>query len=1062
MKKITITALFVLILSFGILSVGTQAASVDTTKKNYGYMVPTNSTFEKTVSSVKLYGSYDYINFYIDSEYGDTYFFFEIYSDKNYENLVYGDYCVCDSGNYTYSPIIKLKDNFKTGTYYCVTYAASVNGDSAKISLPSMVSFEIKVDRNPDYSERVVILKDTVNTVNGPKITWNKLTSSTDKYYVYRRSVTGTKWTKVGTVNGTTYTFTDKSIKDKNGAYVYSVKGVDGDTTSRRHYSGITAKYAVAPVITSVKTVADNKVEIKWKSTDASYYKIYRKTNGGEWESIYPTIEKNSYTTGSRLKNNTKYEFMVRAYKYTKSGTAVSAYYSGKTLHYLSAPTLNRIEVADKGLNISWSEVDGAVNYSVLRKPLDSKEKWTVVKKVSGDVTSYNDKTASADGGYLYTVRSEGKSDRGSYKGNGVEYFVLAQPEFSVKTDKNGIHITWEKVPYAKKYQVCYMGDDGTWKFTNQTSKLYMDISPTAVQTSKYSVRARRSDVKGPFEKNVESVTFFPRNSPTCVIYTDYNRIKWNDVKADSYNLYRKAEGDSSYKLIYSGKKLSYLDKNVEYDVAYTYTVKAVVDSLEQSDNLTYITKTKYRPEKYIESFRAYKEYRDYDDENDSSGYYYCFDYSTYSTKGKSITRYFYGKSGWRKVSYGCSVSALKPGSEKPKFSLMVSDSKGSTPLDGCISYVEDGMCAKPTVKFTPVKNGLKISWNSVKNASGFRLYLPSSKDTINVKADGSKSYSLVIDNEKIDVGIPEVSFSTIHTNGNKRRSYFEPCYIKDIPEMVKVSSNEKDNFVSWYVAYGFNSEVHQYAILRKAPGDKSWTKIATVNGEGGVNMYDTEYYYDKSAKPGVKYKYTVRVVIKDSNQYASYYDTAGLEVGKIGTPKIISVTNASKGINLKWRTIGDTSFSYIYRKTADSKWIKIGTVKDLYDGEGSYTDKTAKSGVTYYYKIKSKRGNYSSDSSVSVSIKRLTTPVLKTPVSSKSGITVKWEKVTGAEGYIVYRKAGSGKWVKLATVKGNSKVSYLDKTAEKGKTYSYSVRAYSGDSVSLRKTEGVKIKDKY
>ena len=42
-----------------------------------------------------------------------------------------------------------------------------------------------------------------------------------------------------------------------------------------------------------------------------------------------------------------------------------------------------------------------------------------------------------------------------------------------------------------------------------------------------------------------------------------------------------------------------------------------------------------------------------------------------------------------------------------------------------------------------------------------------------------------------------------------------------------------------------------------------------------------------------------------------------------------------------------------------------------------------------------------------------------------------------------------------------HTKVSYLDKSAKKGKTYTYIVKAYSGSSQSANKT-GLKIKDKY
>ena len=56
----------------------------------------------------------------------------------------------------------------------------------------------------------------------------------------------------------------------------------------------------------------------------------------------------------------------------------------------------------------------------------------------------------------------------------------------------------------------------------------------------------------------------------------------------------------------------------------------------------------------------------------------------------------------------------------------------------------------------------------------------------------------------------------------------------------------------------------------------------------------------------------------------------------------------------------------------------------------------------------------------------------------------IKWNKVANADGYYVWRKASGKKWVKIATVKGIGKVSYIDKTVKKkdGVKYTYSIQA--------------------
>ena len=78
----------------------------------------------------------------------------------------------------------------------------------------------------------------------------------------------------------------------------------------------------------------------------------------------------------------------------------------------------------------------------------------------------------------------------------------------------------------------------------------------------------------------------------------------------------------------------------------------------------------------------------------------------------------------------------------------------------------------------------------------------------------------------------------------------------------------------------------------------------------------------------------------------------------------------------------------------------------------------------------------------------------------TKAGIKVKWKKVKSAVTYEVFRKTKGGKYKKIATVK-RSKSTYTDKTAKKGKTYYYTVRACSGIYKGAYTESGVRGKRK-
>ena len=167
--------------------------------------------------------------------------------------------------------------------------------------------------------------------------------------------------------------------------------------------------------------------------------------------------------------------------------------------------------------------------------------------------------------------------------------------------------------------------------------------------------------------------------------------------------------------------------------------------------------------------------------------------------------------------------------------------------------------------------------------------------------------------------------------------------------------------------------------------------------------------------------------------------------------------------MKITWSKASGASKYYVYRKTSKSgKWSYLGSTKKTY-----YTDKSAKNGKKYYYAVKAVDGDsagYHSTSHFNDLCKSKTfisAPKPSSVKSSKSGITFKWSKVSGVSGYYVYRKTGSGSYKKIATVKGYKKVSYLDKSAKKGKTYTYMVKAYSGSTTSDYRST-LKIKDKY
>ena len=184
--------------------------------------------------------------------------------------------------------------------------------------------------------------------------------------------------------------------------------------------------------------------------------------------------------------------------------------------------------------------------------------------------------------------------------------------------------------------------------------------------------------------------------------------------------------------------------------------------------------------------------------------------------------------------------------------------------------------------------------------------------------------------------------------------------------------------------------------------------------------------------------------------------ETAKIAQLKCSKPQLKKVSNGSKGAKISWSKVSGADYYRIYRKTKNGSWEYIDSTKKT-----SYVDDTVKSGTKYYYAVRAKNEAGVSELSNSLSRYYLADPVLKSPTSTKSGVTLKWSKVTGAEGYIVYRKTESGSYKKIKIIEGTSKTTYTDKSAKKGTKYTYKVKAfYSKTTSDYSRTRS--ITDKY
>ena len=210
-----------------------------------------------------------------------------------------------------------------------------------------------------------------------------------------------------------------------------------------------------------------------------------------------------------------------------------------------------------------------------------------------------------------------------------------------------------------------------------------------------------------------------------------------------------------------------------------------------------------------------------------------------------------------------------------------------------------------------------------------------------------------------------------------------------------------------------------------------------------------TDVYYDGSEADWKKI-----VIYEDGNEPLL---KAKLHTSEVVAPANVTLGSAkavSGGIQVTWQATSGAEKYNVYRKDAvNTKWKVIATVTGT-----SYTDKSAKAGVTYSYTVrgvaadgKTLSPSYNKTGVSTTMPKPVSRPANVTLGAAKAvsgGIQVTWQAADGAAKYKVYRKdAVNTKWTVIATVAGTS---YTDKTAKAGVKYSYTVRGVAADGKTL------------
>ncbi|MBE6720382.1 MAG: hypothetical protein E7571_06985 [Ruminococcaceae bacterium] len=622
------------------------------------------------------------------------------------------------------------------------------------------------------------------------------------------------------------------------------------------------------------------------------------------------------------------------------------------------------------------------------------------------------------------------------------KYYLVGASVPMVSLSRSGsysVKVSWDEIIGATKYQVQYKLSNAT-EYTNATTSCTaLSYNIENLEIGKlYSFRVRAyagkswmgwSDEKSGrvLPPTVSSVTFTLKSNGLYMKWAKRSdisgvRVYRSDSESGTYDLVRDITDTSICTL---------LDKKVDYGKDYYYKFERYLDV----DGTTYKTLSPAKK-------------------------------AAYTLEEPSVT--------YTNTSTTSADFSLKANGTSDKFVYYVTDANGKTivssketdssdisitSLGSCKAYrfyaaqktaVGTGDYTKVAFRALPAKvsgvkaanvtTGIKVSFKGQDDATAYAVYRSSEKDGEYDKIadlDGSDNTSYTDKNVKYNTPYYyKVSAAGVLSEKLFYGELSDAATGKNTVGKVDTIKVIVRTPASFTVKWNEAKNATKYTLQYKQRGGSKWITVGTVNGNAKVVA---------GLKLGYEYLFRVRAA---NTIGAGVWSSAVSRKTVVPKPETPTAKLVTTGVRVFWNNQSYATGYKIYRSTSKTgKYSLVKTVKN--NTSSAWTDTSAAYGKGYYYKVqcyKTAGGKtYNSSQSDCVYKKfRLATPKL-TVTAGENSAEVKWNRVEGAEKYILQYKVDNESY-KSVTVKECAKTVT---SLESGRTYTFRAKAVSAKGSS-------------
>ena len=241
----------------------------------------------------------------------------------------------------------------------------------------------------------------------------------------------------------------------------------------------------------------------------------------------------------------------------------------------------------------------------------------------------------------------------------------------------------------------------------------------------------------------------------------------------------------------------------------------------------------------------------------------------------------------------------------------------------------------------------IQIDWDAVEGAANYQIYRLNTQTNKWIKFKTSETNSFTVNGVKTGV---KYSYRVLANKvledgtvvaGKSSSTNSATALLQGEPEL-EIADNGLTKFdLSWTKVDGAT----RYLIYRKS-STAGWKKVLTLGGD--VTTYTTSSLVPDSYSFMVK---AARYDSKDRTQTNGSNEVEGISVFSQPSVKVAAASATSAKIS--WDAVEGCKYYEVYRATSkDGTYTKVRTLEN----ETSYTNKSLKSGKTYYYMVKAYR----------------------------------------------------------------------------------------------------------